>query len=392
MSTEPQSRPNLWVQLLRDAVAEESVPDGPHFLDDDDFIDRWENQQLSAGEHDAFVQHLAACGYCRDVLTEMIRQEAIKLPALDGDASSEAQREQAPPHGPSVDLPTTPFARNRLFAIALAAAACLVLILVLRPKGNDIARQLALVERDLQTDPEAALARLEGLGNERLSPDARMKSSQLAEQAGYRSARDRLTAGQFHQVGELEQRATQLGGRSGRLSNLRLQAERGISGEVALAGNEDLTTYDYQLNGRNPTKAFGPGGDETTERWERNLRAAISEFPNDVSLRLNLGQLLFTLRRCDEAKEQFAKVLEREPSNILAHIGLGLADFEWNEDEQALQHFQDAIAIDAGNFAAQLNAAITLERLKRPDEAQPYFERARALAPLYPPHLIGELQ
>ena len=382
MSAEPQSRPNLWLQLLRDVIAAEPIPDGPHLVDDDELLNRWENEQLSAGEHESIVEHLADCTHCRGILTEMIHQEAIRLPPVHADARLKPPgAQEAGSGGPSVNLLTAPFARNRLFYIAIAAAACLMVMMVLWPGGNDIEGQLALVERELQTDPEAALTRLEKLRHERLPPASRMKSLELAEQAGYQSGHNRLIDSEFQQVGDLERRARQLGAASGRLSNLRLQAERGISSELALADSQDLTAYEYQLNGRNPTKAFGTEGDKTTERWERDLRAAISEFPDDVSLRLNLGQLLFTLRRCDEAKVQFQEVLEREPKHSLAHIGLGLADFEWNEDEQALQHFQHAIAIAPGNFAAQLNAAITLERMQQPDGAQPYFERARELAP-----------
>ncbi len=328
MSMERQSHPNLWLQLLRDAVAEESVPDGPHFLDDDDFLDRWENQQLAAGEHDALVEHLADCGYCRDVLAEMIREEAIRLPSVASAAAEECEKKVGGGEGPAVHLPPKHFLWTRMPYVALAVTACVLVVVAMWPGGSDIDDQLALVQQDLRNDPDKALTRLEQLLDDKSSQAARLKAAELAERAGYLSACDLLTSGQFEQIGDLERRVDRLGGRSGQLLNPRIQLDHDSSIEPSLASRANLHAHGYELTGRGLTKSFGTKGNETTSRWERDLLDAIKQFPDDLALRLNLGHLLLNLGRADEATEQFTEAHELESDSVLAHIGLGLAAFE----------------------------------------------------------------
>jgi len=365
----------LWLQMLHEAVAEETPSAGPHIVDDDGILDGLESGQLSPAQHESLVAHLAECGSCREGIAVMIRTGLLTLPGteeVDGTApvTKQIERQASRPGGLLRFWPR----------IALTAVACAVLVLLYFQTGHDVDTRLAMLERELPTHPREALHGLSELMEEPLPNAARMKAISLAEDAGYLVARDQLQAGDFRSVSETERRVRQWGATSARLANLRLRAGQGATSELALAGAGALTDYGYELTGRNLTKSALPEPDPTQARWEKDFRAAIEEFPHDPTLRLNLGHLLLKQGRIEEAIEMFRSALELNQDDANIRIALGLALFEWQDYERALQQFQAAAEAEPGSFAAHLNAAIALQRLKRIPEARMSFEQAEKLA------------
>ncbi|MGE3780342.1 MAG: hypothetical protein AB7F89_24345, partial [Pirellulaceae bacterium] len=151
MTTDPPT--NLWRQLFQEAVAREPMPEGPHFVDDNEFLDRWEADELPVSEHEALISHLAACGYCRAVVAVMLREGAVELPSRSDtatDAAADVQPESQRDEPPKVIPPNARRLTGRRAAwAALAAAACLIAIITLWPDGSHNPRNIAALERNL---------------------------------------------------------------------------------------------------------------------------------------------------------------------------------------------------------------------------------------------------
>lgn len=92
----------------------------------------------------------------------------------------------------------------------------------------------------------------------------------LVEESSYQLARGSLRRGDFEAVFRLQERIAPFGAESGRLRNLVLQAQRGITAEQALETSGTLLDLGYDLHGRSLTKCLisarlGPSSDENPE-------------------------------------------------------------------------------------------------------------------------------
>ncbi len=374
MDGSQQSKHNPWEFLFQQASDSQPVPDVPHVVDDDVLLDRWQDDELTTLQHDQIIAHLADCPYCRKGLAAMIKGEAFSPSAPQDPPPATAST----PASPAKTSPST----TRWATAALALAASVAILAMLWSGGSDIDRQLTQVEQQLRSGQTgAAWKQLEGFLSDDLSAADRSRAKSLFEQAGYDLAREELTAGDFTGTTEISRRVEQLADMSPRLLNLRLQAERGDTTELALAQAGAMTDYGYALDGNGYAKSALPIMDATTDRLWREFQSAVGAFPEDLSLRLNFGQFLLKGNRAAEARQQFAKAVELDSNNLLAHIGLGLALFELEQFDEAQQHFQKAVAVDPDSFQANLNLAICLGKQEPPQEASEYWSRAERLAP-----------
>ena len=367
---------NLWRRWYDDVVCDDELPpDAQHVMDDDVLVEEWQQGRLSSEVLSGVIEHLDRCRDCRAVAAAMLRSGAW------GDEDAEGGSSGRLPHDDrSLDARRVRrywFAGARRTALIGTALVATVLLAVglwtLRPGERGRPTELAALEQLVARDPERALAALERLANERSNTAEQRQISALAERAAYRAARRQLHSRALQAVTALTHRAERLGARSGRLANLRLQAERGESAEISLATDGMLTRYGFMLSGRSAAKSLDGLAPPTPE--EAALKKALQEFPRSVPLRLNLGQMLLA-RRAPEAAAQFRAVLEIAPDNMVALVGLGLAHYLNGETEQAKDAFQRAVELDPQHGQAQLNLAITLERLGRHEAARPHFRQA----------------
>ena len=366
--------------IFRAAIAsdvEAGDPGQDHPLDNDELLIDWSVGDLDATRHRAVLDHLAECSYCRRELADMIRAGALVLPEQmdEEDADNVAEpiatvrrdRLNASPH------------RNIRYAIAAIAASLLVAVIwALSGRGGD--STLVMANRDLQAGRHtAALERVEGYldENKNLADDDRTEAERILEESGYQLARKSLAGGEFKNVLDIEDRTSRRSVVSGRLTNLRIQAQRGETAERTLTTKGVLTDYGYERDGHQYVKDL-PTFDATTARLEKELAAAVQKHPDSPDLLLNYGQFLIDQNDFERAAEQFTAAVEFDPNSPLAHTGLGLALFQQEKDEtirQALTHFRKAVKLDPNNATANLNLAVCLVRLGKKDEAAPYFEK-----------------
>jgi tetratricopeptide (TPR) repeat protein len=241
---------------------------------------------------------------------------------------------------------------------------------------------LARARRDLDAGrPLAALDRAEKVLAAGPSQAVSAGARAVLDEAVYRAARADLEEGRFEQVAALDRRAAErLPGRSPRLANLVLQAERKIPAEVALARAGSLVDYGYPLSGEVFVKDL-PVRDAAAERVEADMKKALERHPGDPRLLLNYGQFLLQFNDYDKAEECFREALRMDVNSAEAHLGLGLVAYERKDYPLALDHFTQAARLAPDAAAPQLNTAICLDVLKRPGEARPYWERAEKLTP-----------
>ncbi|MCA9238712.1 MAG: tetratricopeptide repeat protein, partial [Planctomycetales bacterium] len=213
--------------------------------------------------------------------------------------------------------------------------------------------------------------------------DGKVKSldadaAELLEDAAYQTARAKLLAGDFDAVAQVAGESCSLGATSGRLTNLELQASRGLPAEDSLAEFGTLLAYGYDLDGFARGKAL-PVFDATTDKLLARTSDAVTQYPAEEQLLLNRAQLLLSLQRAEEARELFLRVLDRSPESPAAHLGAGLAAFELGDYQAAAEEFDRVLEINPDLVDAMVNRAITLDRMGRRAEATQAWREAATM-------------
>jgi superkiller protein 3 len=267
-----------------------------------------------------------------------------------------------------------------LGAFAVAASLLVVVGWILAPTRDSI--EMARANRELQAGrADEALARLGRVHPERLQDRERTELPTLVETAAYQSASKALTDGRFDDAARAFDAASNADVRSARIENLRLLASAGeeapVPGELTLAYRGSLLDRGFTPKGGRKTRG-GPASHTPPERQAAWGRAA-KEHPDSTTLQLNYGEFLLTLGKPQEAVAVFQRVIEREPRNEAAHLGLGLALAADERDpqrfEKALAEFRTAEGLDPNSLPAQINIAVCLEALGDRPGAQQYWER-----------------
>jgi len=358
----------------------------PHPIDDEDLLLDWSAGDLAPERHEQLLDHLAACPTCRREIAAMVRAGALVLPHVDASLRDAVPLAERAAYGP--------WRRRSIFALVVALAASLLLVFARglfdtgpRRGGTPI----AMAQRDLeQGRTSEAFNRIDDYLSQAdqltVTADDRRQAAAILESSGYELARSGLVKGDFRRVSDVENRVARRTTGSARLRNLRIQAERGETAEQSLARRRSLVRdYGYETNGRRLIKDFSiPEITATVRRIEAAWVAAIEAFPDAIDLRLNYGHFLLDQNDFQRAETVFAEAVGREPENVLAHTGLGLALFQQNRPEtiqRALEHFQKAVELSPNDPGVNMNLAVCLTRLGREADARPYFEKANSFNP-----------
>jgi tetratricopeptide (TPR) repeat protein len=359
-----------WRWLFRRAVDNQPSSSGGHVSEDDELLACWAAGHLSRPELADLLRHLGHCAPCRREIAALIREGVLELP--------DAEEQAALPFAPRAAR--GPRRAWRTWMLAAAAVAAVILPLVAwrlyRPPGDTT---LATAERDLDAGrPAEALDRLERWLDAEHPPAERERALGLLERAGAEVARDDLVERRFDAVQALIRRLADRGVASARLTNLELQAERGIPAEFALAQAGMLTDYGYTLAGSSLGKDI-PDTDPKTERLEKEWQQAVRDNPKDASLRLNYGQFLLSRRQAEEAKERFREALRLGGRDALARLGWGLAAYDLHDYAEARQQFEALLGGAPDDVAGHVNLAMCLEQLGQGAAAREHWQRAAEL-------------
>jgi len=104
-------------------------------------------------------------------------------------------------------------------------------------------------------------------------------------------------------------------------------------------------------------------------------------FPKQCESHNNLGSVLATLGRFDEAIAEFQEALRLQPDYADAHNNLGNALLHEGKVDEAMQHYEEAVKITPGSPEAQYDLGVVLERMGRAAEAAQHYQIALRLRP-----------
>jgi tetratricopeptide (TPR) repeat protein len=110
-----------------------------------------------------------------------------------------------------------------------------------------------------------------------------------------------------------------------------------------------------------------------SERLIRLLREELDDRPDDLQLRMFLARKLIDDKKYNEARDEFAEVLEYHPNNPDALYAMGLLGLQINDVEQAEQSFKQLIAQKQKVDEARYYLGQAAEMQNRPELALDYY-------------------
>jgi serine/threonine protein kinase/Flp pilus assembly protein TadD len=119
------------------------------------------------------------------------------------------------------------------------------------------------------------------------------------------------------------------------------------------------------------------------EEAVRFLTVAVALRPRSAGARLNLGLVLLTKGRLDEAAAAFRKAIALKHDYAPAHNDLGLVFWKKGRLDEAAAAFRRAVALKPDFAPGHFNLGLACWRTDRVDEAAAAFRRAIALKPDY---------
>jgi tetratricopeptide (TPR) repeat protein len=117
------------------------------------------------------------------------------------------------------------------------------------------------------------------------------------------------------------------------------------------------------------------------KRWDEALgyyRAALVLRPK---AHLNLGVVLKSMGRMDEAIDQFQQALRIEPQSALAHANLAFALHSSGRLDEAIDHYRQSLRLEPYNATDHVNLGFALQSSGRLDEAISLFREALRIDP-----------
>lgn len=113
----------------------------------------------------------------------------------------------------------------------------------------------------------------------------------------------------------------------------------------------------------------------------KHLRAALKVRPDDATAHNNLGAAFQSLGRYDEALDQFRQALKVRPDYIDAHYNLGTLLLSRGDAEEALSHFREVLQVKADDADAHSALGSALALRGNLVEAAAHFEDAVRINP-----------
>ena len=384
------------LEQYRQEQSPDSAPSESSFLTDDDFLDRFEQGELTEDEHNEFWQELATNARSREIFASMVEDDVLQLPHHEESALKDAlnsalnsnresllsndgvtSNSNSSPDEPVVSPAKIGESNTNYRILAIVACALVLFVGVIgmlwtSDGGSGWKQSLVQAELDLQEGrSEKAFQTAEGLldGRKKLEADDLARVENLLENSAFHFAETRIKTN-FQATQSIVARAKAKSVTSGRLENLRIQALRQERTPLSLKDRASISDYGFFLNGLAKGKSPGVAPEKEEERKARANDAAdafeevLENYPQNIELMLNYGQLnLEEFNNSTEARKWFDKILDIDPDHADALLGRGIALYMERAYESALKDFQKVLTVDRENFFAILNSAMCLQQL-----------------------------
>ena len=117
----------------------------------------------------------------------------------------------------------------------------------------------------------------------------------------------------------------------------------------------------------------------TLDKW-------LEKYPHDEVVRFRLADIYGAMGRWFDARDRYAKVLERLPDSAITLNNLAWALIQLNETDEALVHAKRANELLPENAVIINTLGLAYLRRGAADEALPHLEKASQLNPKSPDH------
>ena len=112
-----------------------------------------------------------------------------------------------------------------------------------------------------------------------------------------------------------------------------------------------------------------------------HCRKALQLEPDEAGVYINVGSILADQGHLNEAIASYQKALKLKPNEVRAYNGLGLALAGGGRLDEALVHYRKALEINPWYVSALINAGNALATRGQLDEALAYYRKVLAIAP-----------
>ncbi len=107
-----------------------------------------------------------------------------------------------------------------------------------------------------------------------------------------------------------------------------------------------------------PAAAPASSAKPIDETQAASLRAEVQRNPNDVSSRVQLGNMYFDAERYDEAAKWYEQAVALNPRDINVSTDLGVSYYYQGQYDRALQQFDHSLSLDGKHLKTLLNQGI----------------------------------
>ena len=111
-------------------------------------------------------------------------------------------------------------------------------------------------------------------------------------------------------------------------------------------------------------------------RDEQYYLEQIRQHPKDNELYNLLGKLYLDTRRFADSRDMYSYLVKRDPGNALYYGRLGYACYKLGLYSEAVDAYEKSLAVDSTQPNRHYNLALSLEALRRTDEAVLVIKRA----------------
>jgi len=156
------------------------------------------------------------------------------------------------------------------------------------------------------------------------------------------------------------------------------KAIREFKRTIALSPSSDnaFTAYDYLATTQ--VKSLQPG------EAEKTYKQAIKVFPSADGFHLNLGHLLFSQSRTDEAVQQYAAAVKLNPTESQNRYALGQGYLTLKRYDDAAAQFKEVIRLQPKDSGGYYALGQTYREAGKLDAAQEQLDKALALKNDFP--------
>jgi protein O-mannosyl-transferase len=111
---------------------------------------------------------------------------------------------------------------------------------------------------------------------------------------------------------------------------------------------------------------------------EADFFKALEYRPNDAKTYSNLGFIYMLQQKPEQAQEVYQKALQYDPRYVDARRNLGAVLAMQKKFPEAIQQWTEGLKYEPNNYTLLFYIGSAYKDMGRPDQAQPWFERAKA--------------